>query len=346
MNTSELNAFCKSVYDNTDKVGLPFHDDFSFLIEKTIDVYEAESPEYRPYNSEKMPGGFLDFTTGKEVPVIVVPDLHARPYFFKNILQYQLPHDFTGIEESLTVFDALDKNLIHVVCVGDALHSEMAGFYRWKKAFLEYSRHSYTGSNMQQEMKDGFELIRYIFQSKIRWPSIFHFLKGNHENIQNKETGGDHPFCKFANEGDMVKRFVIEWYGEDILYLYSAFENLLPFVYASGHCVVSHAEPLNSYSSDEIINALLNPFVIHGLTWTSNGTAEEGSVAQMLKNLLPKEDERAVYFGGHRPIDGKYALRQQGKFIQLHNPLEQNIALVYKDKRFDPNKNIISVKKI
>ena len=52
-----------------------------------------------------------------------------------------------------------------------------------------------------------------------------------------------------------------------------------------------------------------------------------------------------VYFGGHRPVKENYRLRQNGKFIQIHNPKLQNIVLVRPDRKFNPETDIVSVSK-
>ena len=63
----------------------------------------------------------------------------------------------------------------------------------------------------------------------------------------------------------------------------------------------------------------------------------------MLTQLLPKYP-KGVYFGGHRPVDGSYSLRQKGKFIQIHNPRQYNVAIVNPYKPFNADNDIVSVK--
>ena len=41
--------------------------------------------------------------------------------------------------------------------------------------------------------------------------------------------------------------------------------------------------------------------------------------------------------------DSKFNLRQDGAYVQLHNPQEMNVALVVPGKKFDPEKDIISL---
>lgn len=52
-----------------------------------------------------------------------------------------------------------------------------------------------------------------------------------------------------------------------------------------------------------------------------------------------------LYFGGHRPIAGTCTYRQGGKYIQLHNPDREFITLIYNDRIFDPDKDIMDVAK-
>ena len=51
-----------------------------------------------------------------------------------------------------------------------------------------------------------------------------------------------------------------------------------------------------------------------------------------------------MYFSGHRPVKENYALRQDGKLVQIHNPHKQNIVLVEPEKNFDFEKDIINTK--
>ena len=73
--------------------------EYSYLMElsdNVCSVLETENPAYRPLSKSKVPGGLIDFTGGEpqKLPVIVVPDLHARAFFLYNILRFTLPADF------------------------------------------------------------------------------------------------------------------------------------------------------------------------------------------------------------------------------------------------------------
>jgi hypothetical protein len=183
-----------------------------------------------------------------------------------------------------------------------------------------------------------------ILDAKITFPEHFHFLKGNHENIMNDRGGGDYPFCKFANEGEMVYSFVKKVYGDDILMLTSCFEKALPLVAVLDNCVISHAEPVVHFTVDDVINGLNNEEVVTGLTWTPNDAAQEGSVVSMLKEFTKKDDLSNIkYFAGHRPVTGNYYLRQNGYFVQIHNPEKQNIVLIYTNKDINLEEDIKTI---
>lgn len=327
---------------------LPDHDLLFYLSEKASTILENEPKIFRPWSKKGEPGGLLDFTSYKKrLPLIIVPDIHARTYFIKNILDFVPPNGFFKPEfENSTIYEALQKKICRVVCVGDALHSEMRGITRWKAAYEEFLKENYTDKNMLEEMNENMNLLCILMELKCEFSKNFHFLKGNHENIMNVYSSGDYPFRKFAQEGEMVKDFIQTYYGDDILMMISYWENSLPLVAAFPNCVISHAEPEKYFKRQQIINGRFSEEVVSALTWTQNGKAQNGSVEKMLKELTKNPDfDETFYFAGHRPVSENYSLRQNGKFIQIHNPERQNIALVYTDKKFNPETDIVSVEK-
>lgn len=324
-------------------LSLPSHDEISKIAGETSSILENEITDYREESSDGIPGGLLDFSSDS-LPLIVVPDIHARPDFIFNILNFKLPNKFLHKKER--VIEALEKNHIYLVCVGDALHTERTR-NRWKQAYEEFENSFYHGPAMSEEMLCGLNTILCLMELKKRFPRNFHFLKGNHENIYNRTGEGDYAFKKYADEGEMVKRFLFEVYGDDIIYLLSCIENDMPLMAVSKNCVISHAEPARAFSREKIVNARLYPQVVEGLTWTDNDEAEEGSVDQTIRSLFEGKKiniENFVYLAGHRTVPENYLLRQK-RFIQFHNPAKQNVAIVSGDKVFNPEKDIVSVEK-
>ena len=150
------------------------------------------------------------------------------------------------------------------------------------------------------------------------------------------------PFSKFAYEGQMCYQFMKAQYDLKLVASYARFERLLPVFVRGKNYLASHAEPIREFSLKEIRDAAIKTEVIYGLTWTKNNESEIGSVEQMLNNFL--DDENCFYFGGHRPVmEGKYNLRANGKFIQIHNPEEMNVAIIQPNKIFNPEEDIKSV---
>ena len=193
-----------------------------------------------------------------------------------------------------------------------------------------------------QRNGEGLSLMSLVMECKCRFCENFHFLKGNHENIENRDDGNDYSFYKFVQEGLMTRRFITDYYGEDILYLYACFEHDLPLASVFPDCIVSHAEPEKAYTYEQMRDCWTEENVVFGLSWTANGSAKEGSVQTMLDSFT-KDPQSAVYFSGHRTISGKYAYRQNKKLIQIHNPDAENITLVYSDRQFNPESDIVSV---
>ena len=162
---------------------LPFYDVFFQHLNEASECLEAEKTDYRPADFTNHCGGLLDFHKD-ELPLIVVPDLHARPYFLLNILEYKLFDD-------MTVFEALAAGRVRLLSVGDILHTERHTRERWAAAAAEFAAGIFTGPALSAEMQDGLSLLEGLLVLKLAFPAYVHILKGNHENILNATGGGE-----------------------------------------------------------------------------------------------------------------------------------------------------------
>lgn len=348
---------------------LASYDSLFSLLDSCVSVLENESPSYRPLSRLKTAGGLLDFTSEKnhkKLPVVVVPDLHGREKFIIDILKFRFPKNFAQNSEQisfyenfensaslencagLSLLECLEKGLVYVCCVGDIFHSEARGRERWIKAYEEYSRGNLVNEFIKEEMKENISLLEMLLVLKTTFAGHFHILKGNHENVLNEmniKPYGDVPFKKFCDEGNMVADFLQNYYDDLILHEISCFEKSLPVCAVFENCIVSHAEPALAYTRNEIINYHdAESSVVFGLTWTANDKAAEGSIEKTIKNLVgARKAKNYVWLGGHRPVEGKYAFRQDGKYIQIHNPDEENVALVPPENKFNPAKDMVNV---
>ncbi|WP_147612259.1 metallophosphoesterase [Treponema pectinovorum] len=324
-----------------------FLPDYSVLMDLSsacVNLLENEDSSYRPRErtQKKFSGGLLNFCKGsKNLSVIVIPDIHARFYFLMHILDFKIEVDC----KKMSVLQALEKKLVYVVCVGDLFHSEVRAYSRWKKAYAEFKAGNPTSEPMCEEMIENLKTVQIVMKLKLAFPKNFHCLKGNHENILNEEGRGNHSFYKMALEGEMFYSFMREKYDDALIYMWSCFEHSLPLCAVFSNLVVSHAEPAFVLNKTKIINFRDNPEVVLALTWTANGKAQVGSVSKSIKNLVGKDCAKVVWLAGHRPVVQRYALRQRGKFIQIHNPNMENIAFVRPLQKFNPETDILSVLK-
>ncbi|PKL35945.1 MAG: hypothetical protein CVV44_20750 [Spirochaetae bacterium HGW-Spirochaetae-1] len=295
------------------------------LIEETNNQFTREDPLIRPRDNEGLPGGIIYLN--RVLPSILVPDIHARMDFLLSVL---LRRD----DDGTSVLDRLFKNEIQLICLGDGMHSEGRAYDRWNAAVGEFVNNYREHRNMDDEMRESLGVMEIVMRLKTEFPENFHFLKGNHENITNEEGNGNHPYIKYAFEGNMVSSYLELFYGPDFISSYYQFERNLPLLVAGNGFLASHAEPAGHYSREEIINYRAHPAVVEGLTWTDNDAAEYGSVAFMMAEHLGIDAGSGLYFGGHRPIDSLYEKRADGKYIQINNPDKFIIA------KIDPMRNI------
>ncbi|NPD74216.1 metallophosphoesterase [Oceanispirochaeta sp. M1] len=298
---------------------------------------ENQDSFIRPRDIENRPGGLLFLH--QEIPLIVLPDLHARKDFLYSLLMKET--------DDGTVLERLEEGSLQILCVGDGFHAERRAYKRWQKALSEYRTNFRKHKNMDQEMAESLGLMQMIMLLKTNCPDHFFFLKGNHENILNEEGRGNHPFGKFVYEGEMVRSWTEKFMGPDFMYDYAEYEHSLPFMALGKELIISHAEPESYYHPEEIINIYDNNSVKLGLTWTANDQAEEGSVEEILEDYSTRFNRDFAYcVGGHRTIKSLYRLRASGKYIQIHNPDRHVVLYTDQSTDFDPELNIVDLQQI
>ncbi len=294
------------------------------LLSSVTFLLNQENPLVRPLDREGLSGGLI--LLRDDIPTLIIPDIHGRRDFMMDFLNWNYGPG--------PVLEGLYKEEIQVVCVGDGFHTEKRGALRWQEAFQEYAQGFKKHKNMDREMADSMGVMAMVMLLKRAFPDNFHFLKGNHENIKNENNESDRSFGKYAYEGAMVREWVELFLGEDFLDSWSAFEQSLPIFVVGRHFLISHAEPLCFHGREEIINYRDDRTIVFDFSWTGNDQSEPGSVAAMLRSFLP-EVENPYYFGGHRPVPNLYQTRAEGKYVQIHNPEKEIVALIHPEELID-----------
>ncbi len=235
---------------------------------------------------------------------------------------------------------------MQIICVGDGMHGESRVAERWRMALVEYQDDFDICPTMQEEMYESFTTMSFVMELKARFPENFHFLKGNHENVADKNENGDHSFAKFAAESRMTKRFVEKYYGLEFLNQYSRFESNLPLLAKGENYIITHSRPRETYSIDEIIDYHEHPDIIEGLTWTRNAQAEVGVVNRMLEMFLGSDKDDTIWIAGHTPVEELYKLFDSESLILLHSPKCRPVAILDPEMIFDPEKHILEIPQI
>ncbi|MDC7221487.1 MAG: metallophosphoesterase [Spirochaetales bacterium] len=296
---------------------IPPRDQLEDLVASVTFLLNNENPLVRPLDEDEISGGLI--VLREDIPTLVIPDIHGRRDFVMNFLNWNYGPG--------PVLEGLIKDELQVVCVGDGFHTEKRGALRWQEAFQEYALGFKRHRHMDREMADSMGVMAMIMLLKRSFPDNFHFLKGNHENIKNENNHSDRSFGKYAYEGAMVREWVEIFLGEEFLDEWSAFEQSLPLFVIGENFLVSHAEPLKFHSREEIVNFREDRTVSFDFSWTGNDQSEPGTVEAMLKEYLPGK-EKTFYFGGHRPVQNLFQTRAGGRYVQIHNPEKDIVALL------------------
>lgn len=323
------------IVDNYLSNTLPDKRDFMRQLSSTNKILENENQKIRPVDKNRNSGGLINLK--KDIPTIIVPDLHGRGDFLLNII-------FSQQKGGKSIIEYLQDNEMQLVCIGDGMHAESRAIDRWKLAFDEFKIDYENSENMTKEMAESFFVMQTVVLLKSYFPENFHYLKGNHDNILNEEGNGNYPFAKFCYEGAMVEHFVKKFYGARFLDEYSRFERNLPLFCVGKNFLISHAQPAVYYSKKDIIEYRNNPEVIYGLTWTDNNSSQKGSVKLMIDHYL--KDSlflNKYYFGGHRPVNGRFRLFNEENHVQIHNPNKFIIVFLKPGMEIDLERDIMEL---
>jgi len=299
-------------------------------LEKAIEVLGTEDQWSRPYDRSGKSGGLV--LLKEDIPTWVLPDLHGRHGFLQEFMDSSY--------EGQTMAERLGRGEGQVVCLGDGMHTESGTQLRWNQAYQEYSYLFKSAPRMEGEMADNFQTMALVMELKIKYPEVFHFLKGNHENIMGRSGGADRSICKFAAESRMVHDWVKLYLGAEFLGRFSDFEQSLPIVARGRNFLCAHARPLEPYKFSEVINHRENPDLVYGLTWTRESQAEPGVAKQMFGEFLGGDKSEAVMVVGHNPIPGLYDWDGAEQILHIHNPEKKVVCLFYPRREMDLESDI------
>ena len=134
-------------------------------------------------------------------------------------------------------------------------------------------------------------------------------------------------------------------YGAELRRRLRRVELEYPVLAVGERFVASHGEPAFAVEAEDAIEFRRRPDLVYALIWTPNDGAESGSVERSLEALLGggRGAGGALWFGGHRPVEGRYALRAGGRYVQFHNPGRHQVALLMPGRNPDPERDILSL---
>jgi hypothetical protein len=184
--------------------------------------------DYRPRDSNNLPGGILDLPEGPTP--IIVGDIHAQ---IDNLLK---------ILSMDAYLDALERDKAYLLFLGDTVHRE--------------------GDDELEEMESSLLILDLIFKLKIHFPKNVFYLRGNHESFEGEVGKGGVPQgrllweqCRKARGKRYAKR------------LADCFD-LLPYLARSKDFIACHGGPPRRETSlKKLIDIHKHPTLARELVW-------------------------------------------------------------------------------
>jgi|GEM_PF-1494554 len=278
----------------------------------------------------------------RDVPTIVVSDLHARRDFLVNALSQK-------DEEGSTVLDLLKEGKINMICLGDGMHSEKSS--NWDvfdpnptkgEGFRELNP-----KKLEKEMIASLGLMKIIMELKANFPDSFHYVRGNHDDIVGNVSG----FMKyvpeeFGGESGIVKWWTKNHFGLDFLNKWAEFESRLPLVVKGKGFVASHTVPEEQLAIQQINDR--DKKALWQMLWTDNTEFFDllPNPQQIFEgNLKNLGASNSTWIIGHRPVpQRKYRRQFHDQLIQINSSQKQLVAIFSPDEIFNPEKNIFDLR--
>ena len=277
-------------------------------------------------------GGVL---TLPPMPSLIIPDLHGQRDYLLAVLRHR--------QDGTSLFELMQAGQINVVCLGDGLHGERRVRERWLQAEKDLLERRPSAA-MEQEAVESLGLMKMVLELKCSFPAHFHYLRGNHDEINNPTR----KLFKYTRlgESELFRHFLQHRFGKDFVDRWAALEKSMPLLARGTGFVASHAAPGGLLSAAEIETRSAKAFTL--LAWTNNyGWPDEGSQHQTLrKNLeILGYPPSSRWIVGHCKVEGEnYRSQLGGQLIQI-NPREPGcyvVALVGDD--FRPERDVFRVK--
>lgn len=293
-----------------------------------------------------------------DLPTIILPDLHARRALLIAVLRTQLAD---GPYAGRQVFELLQQGLLNVVCVGDIVHSEN------RHDWVINLDGEWTAELLDREMVHSLGMGAMIMYLKTQYPTHFHCLRGNHDDIAGELCTDFRKFVglKFATEeepldingrpvvtGDkgeskLVREWVLnrEGWGQSFLDAWASFEKALPLFAQAPYFVISHTLPLIPLTASDIRDPQRAREISLELTSRRgiNADAVKGTLTQ-----LGIQETTQRWFHGHSQVrpevnGGKYEENLDGLIVRLNSPKQHVFAYVpasHDERRFDPTQDV------
>ncbi|OHA00195.1 MAG: hypothetical protein A3C07_00080 [Candidatus Sungbacteria bacterium RIFCSPHIGHO2_02_FULL_47_11] len=201
---------------------------------------------------------------------------------------------------------------------------------------------------LNREMARGLGLMKMVMDLKLQYPHNFHFLRGNHEDVDGDLMGdfkkGD------VLQSEEVRSWLQENFGADFIAKWAKFEDTLPLLAKGKNIVVTHAAPAGNFTREQIESRDRKTTI--GLNWTENrqhsqNAIPENKLRSNMKNILANigMTAEAQWFIGHRPTYDLYRAQCNGQLIQINDDRGYVVAFMPIDGKFDPKKHITDLRK-
>jgi hypothetical protein len=170
----------------------------------------------------------------RDLPTIVIPDLHGRRDYLDAVLGTRDP------ASGRSYLQLLHAGQVQVLCLGDVMHSETRGAL-WRRGMPEPA--------MRAEMAESLGTLKRIAELKAAFPDHFHLLRGNHDDVGPACEGDT---CRLPLQIAATRSFLTRTLGAPLVRELAGLFSSLPLAATGKGFCASHADPMLPITRREV----------------------------------------------------------------------------------------------
>lgn len=311
-------------FENLTKIEKLERQDIEPQLDKTLEILQNEPENIRPKDKNNNPGALVELK--KDIPTILIPDLHGQREILYKILTTKNKEGKTNLERFINAE-------VQIVVLGDAVHTETRlDEQQEAQEKLKQNNKQEASQLLDKEIADSFGTVMMLMKLKELNPENFHYLRGDHEVQKETYASVGKLHHGPVLQSSLVKFYFENQYGKDFLDKYDKFEDSLPVLAIGNKFVASHTPHAIPFTKEEIINFYASPpkglpkdelWDLFMMPKTANSLIPDGAATIINKHPEMKQEIKSYFKNSSESVKNMFKALGENEEIYFFGHDEQ-----------------------